>query len=52
MLKDLRLAQQSAGLTGAATQLGAEAEAIYSRFCESGNGASDFSGIIRMIAEK
>ena len=52
MLKDLRLAQKSAGLTGAATRLGAEAEAIYSRFCESGNGASDFSGIIRMIAEK
>ena len=52
MLKDLRLAQKSAGLTGAATQLGAEAEAIYSRFCESGNGARDFSGIIRMITEK
>ncbi len=51
MLKDLRLAQQSAGLTGAATPLGAEAEAIYSRYCESGNGASDFSGIIRMITE-
>ena len=52
MLKDLRLAQQSAGLTGAATPLGAEAEAIYSRYCKSGNGASDFSGIIRMITEK
>ena len=51
MLKDLRLAQQSAGLTGAATPLGAEAEAIYSRYCKSGNGASDFSGIIRMITE-
>ena len=51
MLKDLRLAQQSAGFTGAATPLGAEAEAIYSRYCESGNGASDFSGIIRMITE-
>ena len=52
MLKDLRLAQQSAGLTGAATPLGAEAEAIYSRYCKSGYGASDFSGIIRMITEK
>ncbi len=52
MLKDLRLAQTSAGLTGAATQLGAEAEAIYARYCESGDGASDFSGIIRMIAAR
>ena len=51
MLKDLRLAQGSAGLTGAATRLGAEAEAIYTRYCDSGDGASDFSGIIRMIAE-
>ncbi len=52
MLKDLRLAQTSAGLTGAATHLGAEAEAIYARYCESGDGASDFSGIIRMIAAR
>ncbi len=52
MLKDLRLAQGSAGLTGAATRLGAEAEAIYTRYCEAGDGASDFSGIIRMIAEQ
>ncbi len=52
MLKDLRLAQASAGLTGAETRLGAEAEAIYARYCDSGDGASDFSGIIRMIAEQ
>ena len=52
MLKDLRLAQGSAGLTGAATRLGAEAEAIYTRYCDSGDGASDFSGIIRMIADR
>ncbi len=52
MLKDLRLAQGSAGLTGTATRLGAEAEAIYTRYCESGDGATDFSGIIRMIAEQ
>jgi 3-hydroxyisobutyrate dehydrogenase len=51
MLKDLRLAQSSAGLTGAATRLGAEAEAIYTKYCDAGDGASDFSGIIRMIAE-
>ncbi len=52
MLKDLRLAQESAGLTGAATRLGAEAAAIYARYCDSGDGASDFSGIIRMIAHQ
>ncbi len=52
MLKDLRLAQGSAALTGAATRLGAEAEAIYARYCEGGAGTSDFSGIIRMIAER
>ncbi len=52
MLKDLRLAQGSAGLTGAATRLGAEAEAIYTRYCKAGDGATDFSGIIRMIADQ
>jgi 3-hydroxyisobutyrate dehydrogenase len=52
MLKDLRLAQSSAKATGAATVLGAEAEALYTRYCEGGDGASDFSGIIRMIAER
>ena len=50
MLKDLRLAQESAGLTGTATVFGAEAEAMYTRYCEGGDGAKDFSGIIRMIA--
>ena len=52
MLKDLRLAQSSAELTSAATRLGAAAEALYTDYCDGGAGASDFSGIIRMIADR
>ncbi len=49
MLKDLRLAQQAADAAGATTPLGAQAEALYGRYCESGNAEVDFSGIIKMI---
>jgi len=49
MLKDLRLAQQAADAAGATTPLGAQAEALYGRYCESGNADVDFSGIIKMI---
>ena len=49
MLKDLRLAQQAADAAGAKTPLGAQAEALYGRYCESGNADVDFSGIIKMI---
>ncbi len=49
MLKDLRLAQQAANATGATTPLGAQAEALYGRYCEGGNAEVDFSGIIKMI---
>ena len=49
MLKDLRLAQEAADTSGAATPLGAEASALYALFCNAGNAESDFSGIIRMI---
>ena len=49
MLKDLRLAQQAADAVGATTPLGAQAEALYGRYCESGNADVDFSGIIKMI---
>lgn len=52
MLKDLRLAEQAANATGAATPLGAQAAALYALFCNAGNGAVDFSGIIRMIGAK
>ena len=49
MLKDLRLAQEAAATSGAATPLGAEASALYALYCNAGNAESDFSGIIRMI---
>ncbi len=49
MLKDLRLAQEAAATSGAATKLGAEASALYALYCNAGNAESDFSGIIRMI---
>jgi 3-hydroxyisobutyrate dehydrogenase len=49
MLKDLKLAQDAAQANGAHTPLGADAAKIYSRYVESGEGARDFSGIIRFI---
>lgn len=49
MLKDLRLAQQAASAAGAATPLGAEAASLYEQFNTAGHGATDFSGIYRMI---
>jgi 3-hydroxyisobutyrate dehydrogenase len=49
MLKDLRLAQAAAKSAGAKTQLGADAERIYSAYAESGEAGRDFSGIIRHI---
>ena len=42
MLKDLRLAQAAAASAGAASPLGAEAAALYTLFCNAGNGADDF----------
>ncbi|MBB4264825.1 3-hydroxyisobutyrate dehydrogenase [Roseospira visakhapatnamensis] len=50
MLKDLKLAQQAAASSGAATPMGSMAESLYALFCNQGDaGALDFSGIIRMI---
>ena len=49
MLKDLRLAQQAAGATGAATPLGAAAANLYQLFAREGADALDFSGIYRLI---
>jgi len=50
MLKDLRLAQDAAQSAGAATPLGAEAQALYALFEQLGGGATDFSGIIQMLS--
>jgi 3-hydroxyisobutyrate dehydrogenase len=52
MLKDLKLAQQAAQTSGASTPLGAEAAQLFNLFVNSGNGAKDFSGIIRMLDGK
>lgn len=49
MLKDLKLAQQAANNSGAATPLGAEAAALYTVFANNGNGKLDFSAIIKML---
>jgi len=49
MLKDLQLAQQAAASTGATTPLGALAAQLYALYVASGEGASDFSGIIRTM---
>jgi 3-hydroxyisobutyrate dehydrogenase len=52
MLKDLMLAQQAANAAGVSTPLGAEAAQLFNLFVNSGNGAKDFSGIIRMLDGK
>jgi 3-hydroxyisobutyrate dehydrogenase len=49
MLKDLRLAQEAALATGAATPLGAEAAQIYALFNGAGHADDDFSGIINFV---
>jgi 3-hydroxyisobutyrate dehydrogenase len=49
MLKDLKLAQQAAGVAGAATPMGAQAAALYDRYCGQGEAGRDFSGIIRLL---
>ena len=49
MLKDLKLSQNAAQASGAATPLGAQATAIYSLFESAGSGARDFSGIIQLL---
>jgi 3-hydroxyisobutyrate dehydrogenase len=48
MLKDLKLAQDAARSVGASAPLAAEAEVLYSRYCEQEAG-KDFSGIIRFL---
>ena len=51
MLKDLKLSQAAAKASGATTELGAAAAAIYARYVESGEAARDFSGIIRFVRQ-
>jgi len=49
MLKDLKLAQSAAASAGAATPLGAQAEAIFALFDRLGYGAKDFSAVLQML---
>ena len=49
MLKDLRLAQQAAEASAAATPLGSAAANLYQLFVDEGMGAVDFSGVYRFI---
>ena len=49
MLKDLKLAQEAAAKSGAATPLGAQAEALYALFDTLGHGGKDFSAILQML---
>jgi len=49
MLKDLKLAQQAAASAGAATPLGAQAEAIYAVLDGMGLGGKDFSGVMKLL---
>ncbi len=49
MLKALKLSQEAAKSSGAATPLGAHAEELYSRFDKDGHGGEDFSSIINFL---
>ena len=51
MLKDLKLAGEAAASVDARTPMGARAAELYERFVEAHDGATDFSGIIRMLAD-
>ncbi len=52
MLKDMRLSQEAAKSTGAATALGAHATELYELFDQLGHGGEDFSSIINTIRER
>jgi len=51
MLKDLRLSQEAALSTGAASPMGAQAAALYTLFEKLGHGGEDFSAIINFFRE-
>jgi 3-hydroxyisobutyrate dehydrogenase len=49
MLKDLKLAEEAARVSGAGTPLGMAATALYERYVATGKGGADFSGIIEWL---
>ena len=50
MLKDLKLSQDAAEATGAATPLGAHAAALYQQLAEAGEAGRDFSVVFRWLS--
>ena len=52
MLKDLKLAKSAATAAGAATPMGALAEALYQSYSLQGNDGKDFSGIINLFIDE
>ncbi len=52
MLKDLGLAQENAAAVRAATPLGGLARNLYAAHSLAGNGALDFSSILRMVQKR
>jgi 3-hydroxyisobutyrate dehydrogenase len=50
MLKDLKLSQDAAEATGAATPLGAHAAALYQQLVEAGEAGRDFSVVFRWLS--
>jgi 3-hydroxyisobutyrate dehydrogenase len=52
MLKDLLLSQNSAQSVNVKTPLGAQATTLYQHFIDQGLGESDFSAIIKLIAQE
>jgi 3-hydroxyisobutyrate dehydrogenase len=51
MLKDLKLAQEAAQSSGAATPMGAQAAKLYALFEAAGEGGTDFSGIVNFLRD-
>jgi 3-hydroxyisobutyrate dehydrogenase len=49
MLKDLKLAQEAADMSGAPTPLGGAAEALYEEMIQRGAGSKDFSAMLQML---
>ena len=52
MLKDLKLSQEAAAASGAATPLGAAAAQLYAEFNAGGGADKDFSGIIEFLRRR
>ena len=49
MSKDLKLAQEAAAKSGAATPMGAQAQALYALFEAQGYGQKDFSAVLQWL---